>query len=70
MFLTGNLLFDLQNSNIRAVWVQILVWSGLDKIDQTHPVPVGAIAVPRLVGLLQVQGEEVWPGVRGKGNGD
>lgn len=63
MFLTGNLFFDLQNSNIRAVLVQNLAWSDLDKIYQTHPATVGAIAVPRLVGLLQVHGKEVWPGV-------
>lgn len=62
MFLTGNLFFDLQNSNITAVLVQILVWCGLDMIYQTHPVTVGAIAMPRLVGLLQVQGKEVWSG--------
>lgn len=31
-------------------------------IDQTHPNTFGAIAVPRLVRLLQVQGKEIWPG--------
>lgn len=56
-------MFSPQNSDVRnQINTRLFIWSHSGVNFSPHPIAGGAVAVSRLVWLLQVQGKEVWSG--------